>query len=344
MALRTADDLFAYLVRHPAHAALVVQEPGTTLIAHRPDVRQPLASTFKVSVLYALARAVATGALDLEASVPYADVEGYHLAGTDAGAHDQAVANFADPTAPTLAELANAMIAFSDNAATDYLLALLGDAAIDAVPAQLGLPLDPGIPVSGLFATWQGPAHFPRPRDWPRRCVTMTSDDFRREARSRAATLAADRTHRDALVKACTQGPPRAVLRRLAWTLPGGTARAVATQMLRAASADPRDPPGTSAVMRRFLRWPLDASSALRESFSDAGYKPGTLAGVLTGAWYGVRPGRTPRAVVLLLADLPLADYDRILAHASHQLFERRLLVDDAFVSAVGQALLPISP
>ena len=93
-----------------------------------PRSRRPLASTFKLAVLAAYAREVAAGRLDPGERIPAADVALWHLQGTDDGAHERALAamSVADGDTLSLDQVVRAMVEFSDNAATDYLLDRLG--------------------------------------------------------------------------------------------------------------------------------------------------------------------------------------------------------------------------
>lgn len=86
-------------------------------------------------------------------------------------------------------------------------------------------------------------------------------------------------------------------------------------------------------MMRSFLNWPLEAAPQLKAQHAALGYKPGTIDGVLAGAWYQLpaqEDGPPASVAVLLLHDLPLADWRAVLASAAMQSAERGLLARPA--------------
>ncbi len=153
--LNTPDDILTYLRASPDAFGLVaysVNPDGTpveeTIIAHNPDQPYTLASTFKIVVLAAYAREVSAGRIDPETPVPIAEWERFYLPDTDGGAHIAALNDLqithdngfaADTSATvTLDQIVGAMIAFSDNAATDVMLYRLGAETIAAAVNYAG--------------------------------------------------------------------------------------------------------------------------------------------------------------------------------------------------------------
>ena len=99
----TADGWLGWIDAHPDDVALAVDDGTGTVVEHRSDEAQPIASAVKVVHLAAYARAVADGSLDPNEAVPVADWERWYLPGTDGGAHEQALARLGvtpDGTAP----------------------------------------------------------------------------------------------------------------------------------------------------------------------------------------------------------------------------------------------------
>ncbi|GGG23441.1 D-alanyl-D-alanine carboxypeptidase [Rhodococcoides trifolii] len=155
--------------------SLVIDDGKGTVVDHRPDAVQPLASAVKVVHLAAYAQAVAAGKLDPNEQVPILDWERWHASGVDGGAHPQALTRlgipnngvFPDDLSGTvkLDDMVSAMIQESDNATADYLRYRLGDQAlIDAaatggwadfqVPTLVGSTLgavDPEHPTGDLW-------------------------------------------------------------------------------------------------------------------------------------------------------------------------------------------------
>jgi beta-lactamase class A len=91
------------------------------------DVVVPAASTIKVLIALALWREIGEGRLDETVSLAVPVVG------------DGSLLDHLPGFQPTLAQLSTLMLAVSDNAATNALLALLGDAAIAAEARRLGL-------------------------------------------------------------------------------------------------------------------------------------------------------------------------------------------------------------
>lgn len=87
----------------------------------------PLASVRKVLILLAVGREVAAGRLDPTQAVPMEQIERWYAPGTDGGAHDAALA--AHRLDWTVRSAVEAMIAQSDNTATDWLLDRVGGSA-----------------------------------------------------------------------------------------------------------------------------------------------------------------------------------------------------------------------
>ncbi|GAA4006344.1 serine hydrolase [Allokutzneria multivorans] len=121
-----------------------------SVVRHRPDTAQPLASAMKVVHLAAYATAVAERRSDPKRRVRIADWEAHYLPNMDGGAHPAALKHLKIPLDPSglyaadpqrevsLDDLALAMITFSDNAATDYLAVLLGEPELRRAAAVAG--------------------------------------------------------------------------------------------------------------------------------------------------------------------------------------------------------------
>lgn len=333
-----ADRLLKHLRRQPHSWACCAWREGAEAqaFAHRAEALQPIGSVMKVPLLYGLCQAVLAGEADWSARVPLAEVEALWWPGSDGGAHEAALKSLGaqgrlrDDGRIAWRDLAWAMIAHSDNAATDYFVGQLGQARLEGLPAALGLAgqLEPPTSTLGAFLNWAGPAPGHRPTAWTQSLLRQPRQAFRFAAAQRARAALADPRHLAWLRGLGRHSLPDRRVKALAPTLPQASAKAVA-QLMAGVLGDRLAPPGVAAMMQGFLGWPLEAAPQLRAQHAALGYKPGTIEGVLAGAWYQRPASGGPGSVaVLLMKDLPLGLWRRCLATGSMQALERQLLAD----------------
>ncbi len=156
------DDVWQFVRNHAAEkrAALTVRLDGKTVVNVNGDVSLPLASTMKIIVAIEYARQAAEGRIDPKKRVPLQALERYFIPRTDGGAHAAwlgSVERLGDGESVPLREVARGMIAYSSNANTDFLLALLGLEEVNRVLALFGLKRhEPIYPLAGsLFVPVQ---------------------------------------------------------------------------------------------------------------------------------------------------------------------------------------------
>jgi hypothetical protein len=316
----------------------------------------PLGSTFKIIVLAAYAREVVAGRLDPDQAVGIPAWERYYLPGTDGGAHFAALQSLGlspdaygfarDRTRPvTLDTLAHVMIQFSDNAATDFLMARLGPDKLRSIIAQAGLTgQDLPLPILGTFLTWQNHEDGLLTPARVRRILKLAADPARYAARIDRLTAAYGNPRwrqAEHLFLLATQDvfdfSLEAAVADAVFTR--GTVREYARIMAGVVTGTFLSPE-ISAVMRRHLEVPLPG----HDVFLSQGYKGGSLAGVLTGAnWYvpaGGEYANRPRVVVLFLRRLSAADELSLFTSFADQLFNDRLAADPVFAETVRQRLI----
>lgn len=313
--------LVDWIAAHPTQAGIAVIVEGEPGITSSADRRFPLASTRKVLLLGVYAEAVADRNLHPQDQVPLADIERWYWPGTDGGAHPDAVTDWRargmireadDKVSVPLDEVVWAMIRWSDNAATDYLLARVGADEVSAFARRHGM--DDQEPLGSSFGEYVAWATY-SVDDW----LGRSPVERRAEAgRLAGATSAAEASR---LIP-----PSVEVQRALAGASTAGTPSDWANLMSRlAAGEDIR--PAAAEVIRRHLEWPLVAFPENRERFARFGLKGGSLAGVHTHAAY-LQPRSGPTvAVALFFHDAPppveaalkqFADQRIILALADH--------------------------
>lgn len=303
------DGLLAQLAAQPKDVSIVAYgvrpdgtpDPDQPSVLVNPDQPMPLASSRKIVLLAAYARAVAEQKLDPAQPVKLADWEAYYLPRTDGGAHPEAVKrlNIRPGGNTTLDQIAGAMIRESDNAAADYLYLRVGPEAVQAVIRDAGLNgQEPLFPISGEFRTYG--------RGLAGATLKLSREAFRAEALRRTPAP-------DSRPPLFVWLPTPASQARLAdaFTV-RGTTRDYAGLMARVMT-------GTflsktvSAVMARHLEWHTQSNPGTRQNFEQLGAKGGSLPGIYTNNFYllpKVGPAKGQRRVVsLFMRRIPEALY-----------------------------------
>lgn len=335
----------------------LLAEPGTVgLAAYRvgqetdgaylnADVPMPLASVVKLLDLVAYAEAVAAGQLDPTSTVTLDDLEAYYLPHLDLNAHPRAVANleengrvFGSPPTILLDEVPGMMIEFSSNAAADYLHMLLGQTVIEETAVSLNLTSQTApCPWSGQFLAMSNHIR------------TLASDEiaiqnyiddpagYGHEVMLLTAAFRSDSTFRQAAIdwRQENRRPNGQAQRLFSDNLNAqGSARDYASLMARIAlnglsSGD------SSFIARRELEWVM-RFPANQELFSNAGYKNGSLPGVLTTVYYAYPIGQdTPVVVALFYRGLNGRTYRDWRDNLTHDELARWLLSDPAAIPAL---------
>lgn len=307
------DALLRYLRAHRESSSMIVcsRTDGGMVCptSHRADEPRPLASSVKIAVLVAYADAVVAGRVAPDEPVSLAEWERWYLPGTDGGAHARALETLGVGEQTTLDTVVAAMIAHSDNAATDLVLDRLGFEAVDASLAALDIEMDPLHPLLGEFL--------------------LFGSEVTREDDVRAAALAAV----DAWEAA---GRPDADLGGLGDQMRATGRldhRASARSMARlvAATYEPTYPQSAREIVHHHLQWPMRRGGSF-ETLDTLGTKGGALPGVLTEVMVG-EPSAGPqkgevRIVVLLMDDMPLAGWFAAISSFAHQQLMLKALVD----------------
>lgn len=348
----TPEQVLQYLSQNRRNVALASYtvaptgrpDPSDPVVLHNADQPMPLASTIKIVLLAGYAREVAAGRLDPEETVTLADWERFYLPGTDGNAHPAALAwlgiprdeyGFAvDPSRTVrLDTLVGAMIRFSDNAATDWLLERLGEATVRATMAEAGLKgQQMPQPILGIFLSWGNHENGPLTQPRLRQLLRLKPRAYAAHVRRLTAAYQ-DPEWRMAELLWRLEGGPNDNLQRQAQAgealFPRGTARDY-TRLLAGVITGTLFSEEASAIMRRHLEWPLEAFPELRENFESFGNKGGSLASVATDAYFfiartGDFAGR-PRVSALFMKGVPSGIYQPLADGAV--LFNVGLAVD----------------
>jgi len=129
-----------YILENPEHVGFACYEGDLEPVLHQADESFSIASSFKIFVLAELGRQIDLGEFDPEAPIPLSDVNAYLLPTTDGEAHNSFLATLGEDVVDvSLAQVLNAMIQFSSNAATDYLIHRLGVDGFETLYEDLNL-------------------------------------------------------------------------------------------------------------------------------------------------------------------------------------------------------------
>ncbi|AUI60651.1 serine hydrolase [Amycolatopsis sp. BJA-103] len=289
-----------WLAAHRRDISVVIDDGAGRRASRNADVRRLLASSVKVVHLSAYAVAVAEGRLDPKEQIRVGDWDAHHPFVADGRAHfhaltwlgvpcdDYGIAKDPEQRVP-LARLPEAMIFFSDNAATDYLRTRLGDPALQLAAARGGWVRPDTRSLGGEVLMLMMPEYAPPPGSpvAVRRALGdavarrfVADPAFRAEAFARFPTM---------------PGTPDAQ-----WPWVKGHARGTASELfsLHRSLASGRYRPG-GALAREILARPLSdrVPPGASEVLVKDGALPRTLTIGLSVRWPG---GRSGTAAVLL--------------------------------------------
>lgn len=342
---KSAQSLVEYLQAHPDTWSLAVWEVGEegAAVVHHADRPRPLASTMKILVLAAYAKAVERGELQPDERIPLSDWDALYQPGTDGGAHATALAELESRGAikdetVALRDIARAMIVQSDNAAPDYLMLRLGEARLKAVLEEFGVPEEEApFPLSGSQVLVRSPPDGQLPMAWMEALEQKGRAHIAEQSWALARRLAADEEFRRADRERLEQDGIGLNLReQMAYAqkiAPRGTARGYAKVMERVVTAPSSS--GWALSMSEALEWPLQRSEKLRAEFRRFGTKGGSLPAVVTSAYFAQPDDQRPRVLALFIEDLPMALWGQLMKTYVQQDLERMLLRDPAHASTL---------
>lgn len=328
-AFEGAEGLMDWMVAHPGSVSAVVYDVGPdgrpldggVSLAHHGGRVRAIASTVKIGVAAAWALEVAEGRRAAEAPVDQAAWDARYLPGTDGGAHPAALGVLGrapgDAGPVQEADVVQAMIRHSDNAATDWTTDALGPGPLDRVEA-LGLRHLRSIEdLLGLFLLWSEEA--------PEVLVAWPDATLRARAAARSQAWIEDH---DGHFTAPALPTIRTQARLSARLGPRG----IADDYARAAAGLVRDrwpSPEAAPILEGLLDWPM-AFEANQARFRRMGAKGGSLPGVIAEVMYAwPKDAAQPRVVVLFLEDLPVSAWLVAQASFAHQDLLFDWLTDD---------------
>jgi D-alanyl-D-alanine carboxypeptidase len=331
--LRAQPDLLAWCGEHPDRVSLAWFVNGELVAEHQADQPLPLASTVKLLLAAEFARRAGEDALDPELLVPAAELERFHVPGTDGGAHEawKAAAREADllgEEGVPLWAVVRGMLRYSSNANAEYLMHLYGREATEALPAAWGL--SPHTPVYPLV----GAMYIERSLDLPPHRIaealrTMDLGAYRALAWAWSDSLAADYGGRHTGI-----APANDLSVQRVWSnrMPASSARAYAgfAERLRSGSVWTDD----AADWWRQVAERVDGDTGVR-----SGGKGGSTGFLLNWCRYGETEEGTGHALALFLHELNPLEMRALSAGLPG--FEERLWSDPEYAGAWGSLFPP---
>jgi len=299
-------------------------------IAFNADERFPLTAVFKIVILAEYARQADAGLLNPAESVPLADLNAFWLPGTDGDAHQRFLDSLpAEANSVTLAQVADAMIAYNSNAAPDYLLARMGTDGFPALYAALGLQhTDLPLPILGLVLALKNHE--------TGTTSGLDASAFAAEANRLATLYRTDAAWRDAELSFQTTDRESAANRTLEQSATivsaqaqfyeqygeQGSANDMLT-VLRAAFQPGIVPDGMRTVLHQHLSWLFSANPQNSEYYDELAWKNGVWAGLLGSVWYVSPKGGQPFVLAAFYRHMPLEQWaDWAFGSGAPQLLE----------------------
>ncbi|NWF60327.1 MAG: serine hydrolase [Fischerella sp.] len=348
--LKTPEDLLAYIAAHSNDVSLVAYEVGNYAngIFFNADKKRPLASTIKILVLAEYARQVEQGILLADELVNLYDIDIYYLPGTDGNAHPNAVKELRTKgyinTANQieLRHITWAMIRYSDNAATDYLIERLQRKNIENLLVKLSIEnQDAPLPIIGQFLSWSNHKFANTASERLQIYQAMQPQEYADEVYHLTDMWRCYQEFRSQATKYIKSkkwlGFPEQKAMAQALNC-SGTAREYA-QIMEKIYSGLLISQGAVKIMREYLEWAMEFPSNQQE-LDAFGAKGGSLAGIVTEAWY-VKPknAKNARVFALFLENLPAAVWLHMMQNYIQQEFGYQLLVDEKFFDLVRQRL-----
>ncbi len=328
-----------HLKKNPQTTSLYVAQNGEEIISYQSAVVRPLASTVKILIATEYAMQIEQGRLNKESLVSLEDLNRHYFAGTDGGMHEAWLESMASEgkinnNTVALHDVAKGMIVYSSNANTDYIINLLGVAAINERAKALELTQHEEVYpiVSALLI--------------PSQIRTEGMDDRQLVQTLRELPMETYRSLAEELSNELTEGTldlrdaaaDHSVDVQKVWSdrLIGATANDYGKLM--AVISNNQLLPAATEVLRDLLEWPMEFNEGNQYRFTHLGMKGGSTAFVLTQALYAETLEGDKTEIVLLTDDL--STWQMRLIMRNFNSFVSKLIGDEDFRHHVQQKLV----
>lgn len=323
------NPIFKFAQRQPSDISVVTYavlpngEKDTTKHSIHWNVNQPmpLASSVKIFILAAYAKAVTAGSLDPESKVTLAEWEAFYIPGLDGGAHPNSLAQLKIPAnkegfakdqtqTVSLDTLARFMIETSDNAATDLLITKLGVKALKQTIQDLKLTGQEEFgPFLGLVGNWATPDSLNTYAKLPTQ--ERIALDWKK-----AEELSQDQEKRKKISYLPTWPNPKTQAQLALLTNAKGTTQDYSHLMSKILSGKMKQK--ELEIMQKYLGWPLNVNPQNNKVFTYLYAKGGSLPGVLTNNFafqhkIGSRKGEH-LVISIFIKNIPEQEYQNISA------------------------------
>jgi len=319
-----------HLKENPETTSFYLAENGEEMITYEADVVRPLASTVKMLIAVEYAMQIDEGSLDKDSSVSLDDVNRYYFKNTDGHAHEDWLSMLENEgkiknNNVSLHEVAKGMITYSSNANTDYLIDLLGVAAINERAETIGLTQHEEVypMVSALLIPTYIESESENEKQLIQEIEALSMDEYR----ALAIELSKEMKAGTIKIEAETFDASLAVQRVWSDRLIGASA-ADYGRLLAVISNDEL-PESAAETIRDVLEWPLRLQEEKQERFAHLGAKGGSTAFVLNNALYAEDHDGNRIEMVLLMDDLN--DWNGMLLRENMNSFETKLLESEDY-------------
>jgi D-alanyl-D-alanine carboxypeptidase len=351
--LKTPEAVLEYIISHPHDVSLVSYEIGYSdqEIFYNSEIKRPLASTIKILVLAEYARQVNQGLLSSKELVNIEDIDLYYLPRTDGDAHPSAIAELKQKqyiNSANKVELHHipwAMIRYSDNAATDYLIQLLGRENLNNLVSSLNIKnQDVPLPIIGQILTWSNHTCTDTFTERLQKYQAMSPEVYSNEVYRLTGIWQTDEEFRMNQLKhiTSTEWLKLKEQQAMAHTLNGKGTASGYTQIMERIYRGLLISPEADKIMRQYLEWTMEFPSN-QQQLDTFGAKNGSLAGIITEAWY-LKPksAKNARVAALFFENVPPGAWFNLLQNYIQQEFLYKLLTDEDFFNLVREKLFEI--
>ncbi|MEG7843870.1 serine hydrolase [Bacillus mobilis] len=319
------DYVLNHLKDNPQTTSFYLAENGVELITYQSDVVRPLASTVKMLIAVEYAMQVDAGLLDKDSTVSLDELTRYYLKGTDGNAHEEWLKSIAsekkvENNAVTLHDVAKGMISYSSNANTDYLIDVLGAAAINERAKSLGLTQHEEVYpiVSALLISERLKSEATENKQLVKELEAMPIEKYRKLAKDLSEQM------KKGTFKSEDYSFDLSLDLQRVWSdrLIGASANDYGT--LLAVISNDQLPVKAAETARDLLEWPMQMNEGNHKRFVHLGAKGGSTAFIANDALYSENHNSDKIEMVILTDKLNL--WHGMLIRNNLNSFESKLL------------------